>query len=396
MALNVALTHRKTRRLAKALGLAQCLALGVLEALWIVAREKAPTGAIGAEMTDQDVADEMYWDGDAAELVEALVATGWLDRDPAHRLVIHHWSHHVDDSVHRKVARSRLLFSDGTVPKLARLPKSERLQAEAFYSGAHPNAPRAHDEQTPGDAAGSGAHFEGSDAHSVGSGAHGEASGAPEILPSARVAAPDAHSEGSGAEQIGSGAHVVRTTSATSALGGALPEPEPVGTDSSSELSGGEPPADPSPGIVRTFLQAPLTAEMPPDPPGPDAEPFARIAWTLRKAHGALPDWSPPIRADVTRQLPADSAVRSLIDLFGEAEAAAMFVFAHGDWTGGKRPTWPSVVNQRDQLREKMRGYEPAAAPPPEDAPGPRFVRDGQGRLVIEESGQDSRLGRAA
>lgn len=119
MALRGTLTHRKTRRLAAALKIPLPFALGILETLWHVTAERAPTGAIGASMTDQDIADEMYWDGDAKELIEALVQSGWIDRCSTNRLVIHDWSKHADQSVRRKVARRRETMVSHVQPCLA-------------------------------------------------------------------------------------------------------------------------------------------------------------------------------------------------------------------------------------------------------------------------------------
>lgn len=104
MALRGTLTHRKTRRLAKALGIMPCFALGILEALWHVTSEQTPAGDIG-RMSNQDMADEMFYDGDADELVDALVLSGWLDVHPECRLAVHDWAQHADQATKRKVAR---------------------------------------------------------------------------------------------------------------------------------------------------------------------------------------------------------------------------------------------------------------------------------------------------
>lgn len=104
MALRGTLTHRKTRRLATALGMPPCCALGVVEALWHVTAEQCPCGDIG-RMTNRDIADEIFFDGDPDKLVAALVESGFIDECKRHRLLIHDWKHHADQATKRKVGR---------------------------------------------------------------------------------------------------------------------------------------------------------------------------------------------------------------------------------------------------------------------------------------------------
>ena len=110
MALRGTLTHRKTRRLASALQIPPCYALGVLESLWHVTAEQSPDGAIG-RMSNQDIADEIFWDGDPEILVQALISAGWIDECQQNRLVVHDWSAHCDQSVRRKLTRHDLKFA---------------------------------------------------------------------------------------------------------------------------------------------------------------------------------------------------------------------------------------------------------------------------------------------
>lgn len=104
MALRGTLTHRKTRRLAKELGIPLPCALGLMEALWHVTAEQAPTGAIG-KLSDQDLADEMFWEDDASKLVSAFIKSGLIDECKTNRLVVHDWADHADQATKRKVAR---------------------------------------------------------------------------------------------------------------------------------------------------------------------------------------------------------------------------------------------------------------------------------------------------
>lgn len=106
MALRGTLTHRKTRRLARLLNIPVPCALGVMEALWHVTGEQAPDGAIG-RMSDDDIADEMFWDATSGEeLVNALIAAALVDVDDEHRLVVHDWHEHADRHVKRKLVRN--------------------------------------------------------------------------------------------------------------------------------------------------------------------------------------------------------------------------------------------------------------------------------------------------
>ena len=117
MALRGVLTHRKTRRLAKLLAISPCFALGILEALWHTTAEQCPRGDIGS-LSDQDIADELFYDGDAASLISALVEAGWLDPCEGCRLKVHDWAQHADSYVHASLAKRTLLFIDGTRPNI--------------------------------------------------------------------------------------------------------------------------------------------------------------------------------------------------------------------------------------------------------------------------------------
>src|SRR5688500_771589 len=110
MALRGTLTHRKTRRLARLLSVPLPCALGVMEALWPVTANHAPNGAVG-RLTNQDIADEMFWDDDADTLIDCLLQAEVLDHDPEHRLVIHGWAERADESVHAALARRRCSFA---------------------------------------------------------------------------------------------------------------------------------------------------------------------------------------------------------------------------------------------------------------------------------------------
>lgn len=122
----------KFKRLQRKLSLALYVSKGLLQSLWDFAIINCPAGDIG-RFSDQEIADCIEWDGDASELIEALVETKWLDRHDTSRLIIHDWPEHCEDSVHMALARKRLLFANGTIPKLTRFTQAERQQALSDY-----------------------------------------------------------------------------------------------------------------------------------------------------------------------------------------------------------------------------------------------------------------------
>lgn len=84
-------THRKTKRLAKRLGVSVFLAASHLAKLWTSVLEHAADGHL-VDWQDEDIADYACWEGDAADFVCALVENRWLDRDDRRTYcVVHDW-----------------------------------------------------------------------------------------------------------------------------------------------------------------------------------------------------------------------------------------------------------------------------------------------------------------
>jgi hypothetical protein len=132
-----AFTLRKLKRLCALLKLPHYAGVGILESLWQVTARDAPAGDIG-RLTDEEIANEIDWRGVPEKLIEALCDPGctWLDRHDEHRLLVHDWPDHADDTVHRRLARSGQHFADGSLPKLTKLTQAEREAAEgAFLRG---------------------------------------------------------------------------------------------------------------------------------------------------------------------------------------------------------------------------------------------------------------------
>ncbi len=120
-----AINHTKLKRLMRALDVPQYAAVGILEMLWHLAARETPTGNIG-KLSDEDIAADLDWRGDASALVNALLTAEWIDQDSQHRLIVHDWRDHCEDSVDMRVARAGLLYADGSPAKCTRLSKEER------------------------------------------------------------------------------------------------------------------------------------------------------------------------------------------------------------------------------------------------------------------------------
>lgn len=105
--------HLKTKRLQKLLKRPLFHIVGILEALWLVTGECAWSGGIG-RFSDSEIEEAIEWDGPPGELITALVACRWLDRDSPDalgdmcRLVVHDWEEHVPDYLSKRIARERL------------------------------------------------------------------------------------------------------------------------------------------------------------------------------------------------------------------------------------------------------------------------------------------------
>lgn len=103
--------HPKARALAARLGLRRYQVAGLLESLWDFAKGYARRGDVGRH-TNQEIASHIDWEGDAGQLVQALVATRWLDACACHRLRVHDWGDHADQTVKRSEEVKRHGFLD--------------------------------------------------------------------------------------------------------------------------------------------------------------------------------------------------------------------------------------------------------------------------------------------
>ena len=125
-----ALEHRKRKRLSRALNISRALTVGMLEVLWQLTAREAKQGDIGAKFTDEDIACELDWPGDPEQLVNALVDTGWLDRHPEHRLLVHDWHEHAPSYVGASLARyNKPFLSNNSVPRKGNRPPRAKTES---------------------------------------------------------------------------------------------------------------------------------------------------------------------------------------------------------------------------------------------------------------------------
>lgn len=98
------LNHIKTKRLKRRLRLPMYQVAGILETLWHLAIESADEGDIG-KFSNEDIAMGLEWEGDADELVGALIDSGFVDEDQERRLVIHDWFDHAPDYIKERLRK---------------------------------------------------------------------------------------------------------------------------------------------------------------------------------------------------------------------------------------------------------------------------------------------------
>jgi len=105
--------HPKTNMLAAFLGVRRCQAVGVLEMLWHFTAQYCPAGDVGRR-TNAQIAAFIDWPVDDADrLIDALIDTGWLDKDPEHRLLVHDWHEHSDGTCDKYLSDHNLIYATG-------------------------------------------------------------------------------------------------------------------------------------------------------------------------------------------------------------------------------------------------------------------------------------------
>lgn len=99
----------KMRDLAKRLQVPLHSAVGIMEMLWHYVGQETPRGNIGIA-TDLEIAQACHWEKRPAVLVQALVDSRWLDSSEEHRLIVHDWPDHADNSVKKWLSRNGKSF----------------------------------------------------------------------------------------------------------------------------------------------------------------------------------------------------------------------------------------------------------------------------------------------
>lgn len=124
----------KFRLLVTELGLDPCYVGGILQFIWKFAAKNCPRGDIG-KFSNDEIAVGIGYTGDPDKLIAALVKRKWIDEvEGDMRLIIHDWPEHAEDSVHRKLARRKQWFADGSQPSLKRLERKEKTALAKFYA----------------------------------------------------------------------------------------------------------------------------------------------------------------------------------------------------------------------------------------------------------------------
>ena len=110
--------HPKTKKLARLLGVSLPAAVGHLHYLWWWALDFAQDGTLG-KYDAADIADAMQWDGDADQLIDALLSAGYID-ETGSGLVIHDWAEYAGKLLERRAkdrARRRAAAEAADTPQ---------------------------------------------------------------------------------------------------------------------------------------------------------------------------------------------------------------------------------------------------------------------------------------
>lgn len=113
--------HPKTKKLARLLGVSLPAAVGHLHYLWWWALDFAQDGLLD-KYDAEDIADALQWDGNANQLVEALISSGYID-DTEDGLVVHDWAEYAGKLLERRAkdrARKRAAAEAAGVPASVR------------------------------------------------------------------------------------------------------------------------------------------------------------------------------------------------------------------------------------------------------------------------------------
>jgi hypothetical protein len=147
-----AFNHPKMLDLATRLGVKMTTARGIVSTLWNWAADVAPQGDVG-KWSDAVIAKALEHDGEPEALIEALVASGWVDRCSTYRLVIHDLEDHAPEWLKTKLKRSKRWFVSASQPaqctganarasdqRRPTTPKANALLTSANQTSANPTS----------------------------------------------------------------------------------------------------------------------------------------------------------------------------------------------------------------------------------------------------------------
>lgn len=123
--------HIKTQKLAKSLKIPVAQAIGHLELLWHFTAEYTPQGNVG-KYENNWLESNLLWTGKPGELIKNLIKVGWIDTDPVHRLIIHDWSDHADESVRKRLQRAHLSFLPLTAKVTGYCPDTDGISSASL------------------------------------------------------------------------------------------------------------------------------------------------------------------------------------------------------------------------------------------------------------------------
>jgi hypothetical protein len=105
----------KVAELMMLLGITRSYAVGVLESLWHFTQRHAPRGDVG-KWSNEAIAKAIDYP-DAEKLISSLVGARWLDNSKEHRLLVHDWQEHADQTTRRFLASHLLAFASTKLAK---------------------------------------------------------------------------------------------------------------------------------------------------------------------------------------------------------------------------------------------------------------------------------------
>jgi hypothetical protein len=117
--------HPKTKRLCRLLHLSRREAVGLLHFLWWWALDYVPEGDLSL-VSDDDIADAVDWKRDAGDLVAALTAAGFLDRERR----LHDWQDYAGRWIDRRAANAERMRHARATRRDARAPHDSRTWPE--------------------------------------------------------------------------------------------------------------------------------------------------------------------------------------------------------------------------------------------------------------------------